>query len=79
MVNQLELIIPNHIGIPGIQQTSLKIASILLSVILEDLSGNQSSLPTISVTVNNIDDDQVPPLTIIASPQQIKLSEILQK
>ena len=39
-----------------------------ISVILEDLSGNQSSLPTISVTVNNIDDDQVPPVTIIASP-----------
>ena len=35
---------------------------------MEDLSGNQSSLPTISVTVNNIDDDQVPPVTIIASP-----------
>ena len=39
-----------------------------ISVILEDFSGNQSSLPTISVTVNNIDDDQVPPVTIIASP-----------
>ena len=39
-----------------------------ISVILEDFSGNQSSLPTISVTINNIDDDQVPPVINIASP-----------
>ena len=39
-----------------------------ISVILEDISGNQSSLPTISVTINNIDDDQVPPVINIASP-----------
>ena len=39
-----------------------------ISVILEDLSGNQRSLPTISVTINNIDDDQVPPVINIASP-----------
>ena len=39
-----------------------------ISVILEDLAGNQSSLPTISVTVNNIDDDQIPPVINIASP-----------
>ncbi len=39
-----------------------------ISVILEDNSGNQSSLPTISVTINNIDDDQTPPMINIVSP-----------